>query len=159
MSAIVRTAFGVFFGVVCVVILQPGLVYFQNTSWHEAGISLLMESPSLDTFQTVSSDTSVVLALVIVAAVAALCLLASNMRRALGRGFLILGISFFAMPFSFMLLMERITSEMMTQAARGDQTLVAVGGGIATLLVTGLVTPVGIILGAIFTVTGLVLAR
>jgi hypothetical protein len=95
---------------------------------------------------------------VIVAAVAALGLLASNMRRALGRGFLILGISFFAMPFSTMLLMGRATSEMRPQAARGDETLAAVVDGIATLLVTGLVTPVGIILGAIFTVTGLVLA-
>jgi hypothetical protein len=155
MSAIIRAIFGIIFGVICVVVLMPGLAYFQTSLSHKTGILALAESPSLSTYQSVSSDPSMILALVIVAAVAALSLLASNIRRAMGRGFLFLAISFFAIPLSLMVLTGRLSDEMMGAAAAGEQ---AVLNSIAAIVVTGLFTPFAIFFGAIFTVIGLILA-
>ncbi|MBN9241736.1 MAG: hypothetical protein J0I98_02965 [Mesorhizobium sp.] len=83
---------------------------------------------------------------------------APTVRRAFGRGFLMLGASVFALPLSAMLLSGRVSSDMVAGAAQDDKAVTAIGSGIAGFLVTGAATFVGFFFGAILLVVGLVLA-
>lgn len=82
---------------------------------------------------------------------------APTIRRAFGRGFLLLGVSTFALPLSVMVLSGRVTGDMMQQAEAGGQGTAALGGAIAGTMMTGAAAFIGFFLGAIFLVIGLVL--
>nr|DAH84806.1 MAG TPA: hypothetical protein [Caudoviricetes sp.] len=86
----------------------------------------------------------------------ALGFFAPTIRRAFGRGFLLLGASLFLLPISTMLLSGRVASEMM--AGSGNQAATAVGAGLAGAAITGLSLIVGLVLGGICLIVGLVLA-
>ncbi|QEU09093.1 hypothetical protein [Paracoccus yeei] len=136
MSAIARLLIGAIFGVLCAFVLSPALAAFHS----------------------MGSNTSSASTLVIIAIVAVLGFFAPTIRRAFGRGFLLLGLCFFALPLSTMLLSGRAANEVMTNAAANDQAAAAVGAGLAGIAVTGVATFVGLIVGAIFVILGLVLA-
>ena len=135
-SAFFRILFGALFGILCALVL----------------------SPALAAFQTEGSNAPAILMLIIVAGVTALGFFAPTIRRALGRGFLLLGISFFALPVSALLLSGRAASEVVSASEQGDQAAAAIGAGLGAALVTGAGTFFGVVFGVIFTVLGLVLA-
>lgn len=138
-SAIFRTILGAVFGVICALVLSPALAAFQTKD---------SSAPAIVTF-------------IIVAGVAALGFFAPTIRRAFGRGFLLLGISFFALPVSSLLLAGRAASEVVTASGQGDQVADAgavIGAGLGAALITGAGTFFGVIFGFIFTILGLVLA-
>jgi hypothetical protein len=83
---------------------------------------------------------------------------APTIRRAFGRGFLMVGLAVFALPLSMMLLSGRVAGDMMSTAATGDAAATAIGAGLAASFVTGVSAFVGFFLGAISIVTGLILA-
>lgn len=135
-AAIFHTILGAVFGVICALVL----------------------SPALAAFQTEGSNAPAVVTLVIVAGVAVLGFFAPTIRRALGRGFLLLGISFFALPVSTLLLSGRVASELVAATEQGDQAVAALGAGLGAALMTGAGTFFGVIFGIISTILGLVLA-
>lgn len=136
MSAIFRTLVGAVFGILCAITL----------------------SPALAAFHTSEANTSSFATLAIVAATSALGFFAPTIRRAFGRGFLMLGLCFLALPLSTMLLAGRAASDIVSNNAAGDQAAAAVGAGLAGVAVTGAATFIGLILGSIFIILGLVLA-
>lgn len=81
---------------------------------------------------------------------------APTLRRAFGRGFLLLGACIFLLPLSMLLLSGRVTSDMVGSA--DNEAAVAVGAGIAGVLMTGASAFIGFFLGAVFLIIGLVLA-
>ena len=85
-------------------------------------------------------------------------MLAPTIRRAFGRGFLLLGASVFALPLSVLLLSGRAASDMLAETAANEQAATAVGAGIAGVLMTGASAFIGFFLGTIFILIGLVLA-
>ena len=89
---------------------------------------------------------------------AALCFFAPTLRRAFGRGFLLAGVSFAALPISMMFLTGKIAKDMVGNADAGDQVTTAIGAGLGGAAVTGLATFVGLIVGGILIIIGLVLA-
>lgn len=105
------------------------------------------------------SNPSIVSLLPLVAALAGLILgiLAPTIRRAFGRGFLLLGASVFLLPLSMMLLSGRVTNDMVQTAESGTETSTAVGAGIAGVLMTGVAGIIGFFVGAILLIIGLVL--
>lgn len=135
-SAIVRIILGAVFGVICALLLSPALAAFQTEGSHAPAIAML----------------------VIIAGVAALGFFAPTIRRALGRGFLLLGISFFALPVSTLLLSGRAATEVVAASAQGDQAATAIGAGLGAAVMTGAGTFFGLIFGTIFALLGLVLA-
>ena len=84
-------------------------------------------------------------------------LFAPTIRRAFGRGFLVLGASVFILPISALLLSGRIVGEMTSSAAANDQAATALGAGLAGAAFTGVASFFGLILGTIFLLIGLVL--
>jgi hypothetical protein len=68
------------------------------------------------------------------------------------------GISFFALPISALLLSGRAAGEVVAASVVGDQTATVIGAGLGVALMTGAGTFIGLILGTIFTILGLVLA-
>lgn len=135
-SAIARTILGAVLGVICALVLSPALAAFQTDGSRAPTIAML----------------------VIIAGVAALGFFAPSIRRALGRGFLLLGVSFFALPVSTLLLSGRAASEVVAASAQGDQAATAIGAGLGAAVMTGAGTFFGVIFGIIFTLLGLVLA-
>lgn len=119
-----------------------------------SGIAL---APAIAAFAGEAGD-SAWLVWVVVAIGAALGYFAPTIRRALGRGFLILGASVFALPLSMMLLSGRVTSDMINQSEAGSEGMAALGGTIAGTMMTGAAALVGFFLGAIFLIIGLVLS-
>ena len=85
-------------------------------------------------------------------------LFCATIRRALGRGFLMLGSSVFALPISVFLLSGRAASEVIGTAEEGSEVFAAVGAGLAGVAVTGVATFFGIIIGSIFLIIGLILS-
>lgn len=112
--------------------------------------SLFALAPGLAAFGSVPG-----IALAVVAVGAILGFFAPTIRRAFGRGFLLLGACVFALPLSAMLLSGRVANEMIT-ASDGEATTV-VGAGIAGVAMTGIASFVGFFFGAILLVIGLVL--
>ena len=97
----------------------------------------------------------------VVAAGCVLGLFAPTIRRAFGRGFLVLGTAVLALPLSMMLLSSRTANDMMAAsegASSAEQMGTAIGSGLASIAVTGVSAIVGFFLGAIFIIIGLVLA-
>lgn len=135
-SALTRIVVGVLFGVIAALALSPAAAAFNSDSESNAPM--------------------VVLAVVGLSAV--LAFFAPTIRRAFGRGFLLAGTAFIALPISMMLLSGRVANDMISAADSSSQGATAVGAGIAGFAMTGIATFVGLIAGAIFIIIGLVLA-
>jgi hypothetical protein len=81
---------------------------------------------------------------------------APTIRRAFGRGFLMLGAGVLALPVSAFLLSMRAASDVVTES--GNQTAAILGAGAASIAVTSVAALFGGFLGVILIVIGLVLA-
>ena len=139
-KGIFRTVVGLIFGVFAGLAVIPATAAFMDT---ETGVG-----PTWPVW-------------VIVLAGAALGLFAPTIRRAFGRGFILLGAAVLALPLSVMLLSGRTTSDMMAASEGGtvaEQAGAAIGSGIASIAMTGVSAIIGFFLGAIFIIIGLVLA-
>lgn len=96
--------------------------------------------------------------LVVLLISAALGFFAPTIRRAFGRGFLLAGVCLVALPISTMILSGKVAHDAISAARPEEQAGAAVGAGLAGVAMTGVSAFVGIILGAIFVITGLILA-
>lgn len=83
---------------------------------------------------------------------------APTVRRAFGRGFLILGAAIFALPVSTLLLSGVVSHEMITGAAEADKGYAAAGSVIAGGLMTSIAGLFGFVLGSISLIVGLILS-
>lgn len=115
-------------------------------------------SPAFAAFSSSSDSASPIAMLVLILLCGLLGLLAPTIRRAFGRGFLLLGAATFALPISTLLLSGRAASEVVGSAGAGNEAAAAAGAGIAAVAITGAATFIGVILGSIFLIIGLVLA-
>jgi len=119
-------------------------------------IAVLAASPLAANF--VDGGTSNYIFLGVVAVTTLAIVLAPTGRRAWGRGCLIVGVLFIAMPLFMTALSAQIGSEIVTEAATsGEQTAATIGASIGGGLMVGASLFLGFILGAIFIITGLVL--
>lgn len=105
---------------------------------------------------TDSATPIIMMALVLLCGV--LGFFAPTIRRAFGRGFLVLGAATFLLPISAFLLSGRAASEVVSSAEKGTEGFAAVGAGLAGVAFTGVATFVGLILGAVFLTIGLILS-
>lgn len=115
-------------------------------------------SPAFAAFTTNEDSATTIIMFVLVFVCSVLCFLAPNIRRALGRGFLMLGVSVFALPISAFLLSGRAASEVVSGAEEGSEAFAVVGAGLAGVAVTGVATFIGVIIGAILLILGLILS-
>ena len=117
-----------------------------------SGMALI---PALAAFSDGQGNTAWVV--FVVAGVGALLgVFAPTIRRAFGRGFLLLGASVFALPLSVMMLSGRVASDMAAESANQGATMV--GAGIAGTMMTGAAGFIGFFFGTILLIIGLVLA-
>lgn len=137
---IIKTSFrilvGILFGVGSAIALTPAFAAFTRDQ---------------DTVTPI-----IMAALVLICGV--ICFFAPTIRRAFGRGFLMLGASVFALPISAFLLSGRAASEVINTAEEGTEAFAAVGAGLAGVAVTGLAAFIGIIIGTILLLVGLILS-
>lgn len=84
--------------------------------------------------------------------------LAPNVRRALGRSFLLLGVAVFVLPISTMLLSGVVTYETVEAAGSAEKELSAAAGILAGGAMTAFAGFIGFVLGTILLVIGLVLS-
>lgn len=119
------------------------------------GISMLALIPAFAAFT--SPDNAAYMWIVVLIS-AIFGFFAPTIRRAFGRGFLLAGICFLALPISTMLLSGRVAHDAVSAASPENQAGTAVGAGLAGVAMTGISAFIGIILGAIFLITGLILA-
>lgn len=131
-----RIIIGVFFGIGSAIALVPAFAAFAENE---------------------SSVTPIVM-MALILMCGTVCFLAPTIRRAFGRGFLLLGASVFALPVSAFLLSGRAASEVVSSAKEGTEAFAAVGAGMAGIAVTGVATFVGVILGAVLLIIGVVLS-
>ncbi|WP_145400152.1 hypothetical protein [Paracoccus sulfuroxidans] len=136
MSAIIQGLIGAVFGILSAIVLSPALAAFLQQTDKNAVISIWA----------------------LAAIMAALGFFAPTIRRAFGRGFLMLGVCFLALPISTLLLTGRVANELITSAPENDQAAAVIGAGLAGMAATGIATFVGLIAGAIFVIIGVVLA-
>lgn len=115
-------------------------------------------APAFAAFTRGPDDAGSAIIWVVVLLGVALAFFAPSIRRAFGRGFLLLGAAVFALPLSMMMLSGRVTSDMVAGADAGNQAMTALGAGVAGIVTTGLAAFVGFFLGAIFLIMGLVLS-
>ncbi len=132
LRGVVRLIVGVIFGAASALALSPAVAAFTDSSGSNAWLFFL-----------------------VIGAGALLGVFAPNIRRAFGRGFLLLGASVFALPLSTLLLSGRVASDMAAQSGNDAATLA--GAGIAATMMTGAAAFIGFFLGAIFLIIGLVL--
>ncbi|QIE44219.1 hypothetical protein G5B38_01000 [Pseudohalocynthiibacter aestuariivivens] len=83
---------------------------------------------------------------------------APTIRRAFGRGFLLLGAAIFALPVSTFILSGVVSHEMVSGAADADKGYAATGSVIAGGLMTSIAGLFGFVLGSISLIVGLVLS-
>ncbi|QEP30302.1 hypothetical protein [Pukyongiella litopenaei] len=120
--------------------------------------SAIALTPAFAAFTTDQDTITPVIMMSLVLLCGVLCFFAPTIRRAFGRGFLMLGASVFALPISAFLLSGRAASEVVSTAEEGSEAFAAVGAGLAGVAVTGLATFVGVIIGAILLLIGLILS-
>jgi len=120
--------------------------------------SAIALTPAFAAFTTDQDTITPIIMMALVLLCGALCFFAPTIRRAFGRGFLMLGAAVFALPISAFLLSGRAASEVVTTAEEGTEAFAAVGAGLAGVAVTGLATFVGVIIGTILLLIGLVLS-
>ncbi|MCV9997324.1 hypothetical protein OE766_03610 [Pararhizobium sp. YC-54] len=135
-AGVFRILIGVVFGLVATVAFSPAAAAFTDGADSKAPL--------------------LVLALVVVSAL--LGFFAPTIRRAFGRGFLLAGLSFLALPLSVMLLSGRTAREVVNAVEPANQGVAAIGSGIAGLAMTGVATFIGLIVGSVLIIIGLVLA-
>ena len=87
-----------------------------------------------------------------------LCIFAPTIRRAFGRGFLLVGAAVFILPISTFFLSGAVITETVNEAAEGTEGMTALGGIAAGGLMTGLAMFVGFFLGGVLLLTGLILS-
>lgn len=133
MSLMAKIIIGILFGLLTMVPLVPGVA-------------------------AISPGNSGVVIWIVLAVAVAIVGLAPTIRRAFGRGFLLLGAATFILPVSTMLLSGRVAHEIVSTAPEGGQVGAAVGTGLAGIALTGISAVVGLFLGAVFLIIGLVLA-
>ncbi len=122
-------------------------------------VSMLAVSPAISAFSTAENlQSSGLAALGIILAGGFLGLFAPTVRRAFGRGFLLAGVSFLALPLTTMLLSGKLASDAVNRAPEAERAAAAIGSGLGGVLLTGAAAFVGLFLGAIFVIIGLVLA-
>lgn len=119
-------------------------------------IALLAASPVAGAF--VESGASNIVFLAVFATVMVACLFAPTGRRAWGRGSLLCGLLFFALPLSTLALSGMVASDMVTNASANDAGATAIGATLGTGLMVGASAFIGFIVGGIFVVLGLVLS-
>jgi hypothetical protein len=93
LRGVVRLIVGVIFGAASALALSPAVAAFTDSSGSNAWLFFL-----------------------VIGAGALLGVFAPNIRRAFGRGFLLLGASVFALPLSTLLLSGRVASDMAAQS-------------------------------------------
>lgn len=120
--------------------------------------SAIALTPAFAAFTTNQDSITPTIMMALVLLCGALGFFAPTIRRALGRGFLILGAATFALPISTFLLSGRAASEVVNSAEEGTEAFAAIGAGLAGVAVTGLATFVGVIIGAVLLMIGLVLS-
>lgn len=132
LKAIFRIIVGALFGLLSGIALAPAIAAFSNGQGSNAWVVL-----------------------VVLAAGAVLGFFAPTVRRAFGRGFLLAGVSVFALPLSVMMLSGRVASDMMAETSSSGATMV--GAGLAGTMMTGAAGFIGFFFGTILIVIGLVL--
>jgi len=120
--------------------------------------SAIALTPAFAAFTTDQDTITPIIMMSFVLLCGVLCFFAPTIRRALGRGFLVLGASVFALPISAFLLSGRAASEVVGTAEEGTEAFAAVGAGLAGIAVTGVATFIGVIIGAILLLIGLILS-
>ncbi|BAQ69192.1 hypothetical protein CCR90_08145 [Rhodovulum sulfidophilum] len=121
--------------------------------------SVLALSPALAAFSSEDGDSTNFVMLGVVALCALLGVFAPTIRRAFGRGFLLLGASTFALPISTFLLSGRVASDTMASTSGEEvDAASAIGAGLAGVAMTGMAAFIGLIMGAIFLLIGLILS-
>lgn len=137
MKAIFRVIIGLIFGIVTSLVLSPALATIAGADSPAAGF--------------------VPIAVVVLMMIFGY--LAPTIRRAFGRGFLILGAAFLFLPISTIMLSASVGADMVnTTQGDADQAAAVIGGGMAAAAMTGAATILGFILGGICLIVGLVLA-
>lgn len=132
-----RIIIGAIFGLLCALTLSPALAAFISTD---------------------GTGNTPLLTLGIVGISVVLAWFAPTIRRAFGRGFLLLGVCMIALPLSTALLSGRVASEVVSASSTESQAFSAVGAGIGAMAMTGAAAFIGFTLGGIFLITGLILA-
>jgi len=115
-------------------------------------------TPAFAAFTANKDSITPVIMMALVLLCGVLCFFAPTIRRALGRGFLVLGSSVFVLPISAFLLSGRAASEVVSTAEKGSEAFAAVGAGLAGVAVTGIATFIGLIIGSILLLIGLLLS-
>jgi len=118
-------------------------------------IAFLASSPIAAALVNAEMNNYVFLAVFAVVALA--CFTAPTGRRAWGRGSLIAGALFLALPLTIGALSGIAAEEIISQAAADEQGATAVGATIGAGLMVGAASFVGFILGAIFIIFGLIM--
>lgn len=90
--------------------------------------------------------------------IAVLVAFAPTVRRAFGRGFLMLGAAVFVLPLSTLILSGVVSHDIVSEAASSDQGVAAAGSVIAGGIMTGIAGFFGFVLGLISLIIGLVLS-
>lgn len=98
-----------------------------------------------------------VVLLLVLAVVWLIVFSAPTIRRAWGRGALVAGAAFLALPLSTAVLSGRAAQEVTARAEAGTEAATAVGATIGAGLMVGASVLVGLVLGAILLILGLVL--
>ena len=120
--------------------------------------STLALSPAFAAFVGDGETTTPIVMISLVLLCSLVCLFAPTIRRAFGRGFLMLGVATFCLPISAFLLSGRVASETVALASQGSETGAVIGAGLAGMAVTGFALFFGFILGTVFLVLGMVLS-
>ena len=120
--------------------------------------SAIALTPAFAAFTTEQDTITPIVIMSFVLLCGVLCFFAPTIRRAFGRGFLVLGASVFALPISAFLLSGLAASEVVSTAEEGSEAFAAVGAGLAGIAVTGVATFIGVIIGTILLLIGLILS-
>lgn len=120
--------------------------------------SAIALTPAFAAFTTEQDTITPIVMMSFVLLCGVLCFFAPTIRRAFGRGFLVLGASVFALPISAFLLSGLAASEVVSTAEEGSEAFAAVGAGLAGIAVTGVATFIGVIIGTILLLIGLILS-
>lgn len=120
--------------------------------------SAIALTPAFAAFTTEQDTITPIVMMSFVLLCGVLCFFAPTIRRAFGRGFLVLGASVFALPISAFLLSGLAASEVVSTAEEGSEAFAAVGAGLAGIAVTGVATFIVVIIGTILLLIGLILS-
>ncbi|MDF2140835.1 hypothetical protein [Paenirhodobacter sp. CAU 1674] len=120
-------------------------------------LAMLAMMPAFAAFDTGNGKaSSAAWAVAIIGAI--LGMLAPNIRRSFGRGFLLVGAAVFALPISTLILSGRVANDTIAQASTADHGAAVAGAGLAGIAMTGAATFIGLIVGSILLIIGLILS-